>query len=94
MFNFIPDSLTKPTLDPSTMARTKEDVIARRRGRVSDPTSSSDLLSSSEEDSRRKEVKRGRRNAPESEGGSPSSQVKARVNKIKARRGGGREEEV
>jgi hypothetical protein len=68
------------------MARTKEDVLARRRGRVLGPTSSSDLLSSSEEEGR-KEVTRGRRNAQDSEGGSPSSQVKrARVNK--SRRGG------
>ena len=74
------------------MARTKEDVLARRRGRISDPTSSSDLLSSSEEEGSN-EVTRGRRNAPDREGGSLSSQVKrARVNK--SRRGGRGEEEV
>ena len=76
--------MTKPTLDLSRMARTMEDVLARRRGRVLGPTSSSDLLSSSEEEGR---------NAQDSEGGSPSSQVKrARVNK--SRRGGMGEEEI
>ena len=57
------------------MARTKQDVLDSRRGRVSDPMSSSDLLSS-EEDSR---TKSGKRMSPERDVGRQAKKV--RVNK-------------
>ena len=59
------------------MARTKQDELDKRRGRVSDPTSSSDVLSSSEEDSRRKD---GRRISPDREVGRQVKKV--RVNQM------------